>query len=295
MFAKEYKCSNCGKNGHNYKQCNAPVTSYGIIVFRPSKKDFNQADALVSSDKNINGYEDSPLEFLLIQRRDSLGYIEILRGKYRTTNLDYIMTQINGMTDAERDKICSQTFDELWTSLWQNGNIPAHYHKNEQDTARYKFNELKQNGTFQKLCENATKHWLTPEWGFPKGRRDSREGDLECAIRELWEETGITKHDIQIIENVEAFYEDFTGTNNIRYCHKYFVAYCEYNKKHDMLFNSENLHIAREIGNIEWFTLDDALEKIRPDNLEKRIVLKRVAEFLRSTAPLIGYRDYNHS
>lgn len=35
-------------------------------------------------------------------------------------------------------------------------------------------------------------------WDLPKGRLDPGETDLQCAMRELWEETGITKDDIRI-------------------------------------------------------------------------------------------------
>jgi 8-oxo-dGTP pyrophosphatase MutT (NUDIX family) len=32
--------------------------------------------------------------------------------------------------------------------------------------------------------------WEEPEWGFPKGRRDTQESDWVCALREFKEETG---------------------------------------------------------------------------------------------------------
>lgn len=265
MFAKDNKCSNCGKYGHNYKLCTAPVTSYGVILFR---------------------YVDSEPQYLLIQRRDSLGYIEILRGKYRITDEKYLQTQVNGMTDAEREKICTKTFEELWTALWQNGTTPSHYHKSEQETAKHKFNYLRDEGVFKRLCETAPKSWPTPEWGFPKGRRDSKEADIECALRELWEETGVAKEDIHLLENVDPFFEDFQGTNGVRYCHKYYLATCDIVEAHTHLFNLENPHIAREIGDIQWLFYEEALSKIRSDNIEKRTLLLEVNRFLKSVYPL---------
>lgn len=35
-------------------------------------------------------------------------------------------------------------------------------------------------------------------WDLPKGRLDPGETDLQCALRELWEETGIAADDIEI-------------------------------------------------------------------------------------------------
>jgi hypothetical protein len=50
--------------------------------------------------------------------------------------------------------------------------------------------------------------------------------------------------------------------------------------------DSNNHHMVREIGNIGWFNLNDALEKIRPDNIEKREVLLKVSSLLRNYCPL---------
>jgi bis(5'-nucleosidyl)-tetraphosphatase len=35
-------------------------------------------------------------------------------------------------------------------------------------------------------------------WDLPKGHLDPGENDLQCALRELWEETGITEEDVRI-------------------------------------------------------------------------------------------------
>ena len=63
-------CNNCGKNGHLYHQCKLPITSLGIIAFR------------------IN---DNQIQYLMIRRKDTLGYIDFMRGKYSVFNKDYII------------------------------------------------------------------------------------------------------------------------------------------------------------------------------------------------------------
>ena len=55
-------CNNCGTKGHIFYQCKQPITSVGIIVFRKGQHDKR--------------------EYLLIRRKDSLGYVEFMRGKY---------------------------------------------------------------------------------------------------------------------------------------------------------------------------------------------------------------------
>ena len=66
-------CNNCGKQGHLYVQCKKPIISSGIIAFR--------------NNENNSGYV-----YLMICRKDSLGYIDFLRGKYPLYNKDYILT-----------------------------------------------------------------------------------------------------------------------------------------------------------------------------------------------------------
>ena len=47
-----------------------------------------------------------------------------------------------------------------------------------------------------------------------------------------------------------------------------------------------NHHMLREIGNIGWFTVEEALQKIRPENVEKREVLLRAQGVLRNFMPI---------
>jgi 8-oxo-dGTP pyrophosphatase MutT (NUDIX family) len=40
----------------------------------------------------------------------------------------------------------------------------------------------------------------TDRWDIPKGHIDPGESEMQCALRELHEETGITAHDIDILD-----------------------------------------------------------------------------------------------
>lgn len=93
-------CNNCGKQGHTFKQCKNPITSYGVIVFRISP---------VNQER----------EYLMIRRKDTLGYIDFMRGKYSVSNQTYILNMIHQMTTQEKNKLKCFTFDELWRDLWK--------------------------------------------------------------------------------------------------------------------------------------------------------------------------------
>ncbi len=227
------------------------------------------------------------VEFLLIQRRDSLGYIDIMRGKYRLGDTEYIMTQLRGMTSLEQEKLIHEPFDALWEGLWGPPVEGANSYRHEKEQSRAKLEALRGgcNGTppLAELLRAIGKGWDTPEWGFPKGRREAFETEYACALREMWEETSLDAKDVTPIRNLEPIRELFTGSNRIQYCHKYFLFYVPSYKPIGM--DPTNEHMMREVGDIRWMSLDDALSHIRPENTEKRAVLTRVAYLLRNYCP----------
>jgi 8-oxo-dGTP pyrophosphatase MutT (NUDIX family) len=290
LYTRQNICSNCGTMGHHFKHCIEPVTSYGIIAFRINDTNWNQAQRLVNDE--LTGIPDKNLEFLLIQRRDSIGFIELLRAKYKTTDIAYIKEQILGTTQKERESILNKSFDELWVDLW--GSMTTNenkQHRQEYEQAKIKFEQLTHgvevNGEIIKLetlLKSLPVQWNTPEWGFPKGRRNVYETDYKCALREFCEETGIEESDIKIFENIEPIRETFFGNNNIHYCHVYYLAWIPSRVKVNL--KKENELMNREIGNIGWFSLNQALETIRSTNVEKREVLLRASLLLRNLCPI---------
>ena len=63
-----------------------------------------------------------------------------------------------------------------------------------------------------------------PEWGFPKGRRNLKERDLQCAVREFEEETDIGRDNIYVLRCIDPLEEDFIGSNKKHYKHIYYIA-----------------------------------------------------------------------
>jgi len=96
-------CKNCGKQGHMMYQCKNPITSYGVIAFRYVE--------------NAEGKKER--QYLMIRRRNTIGYIDFLRGKYSLYNKKYVKNLIQQMTKTEIDKIINLSFEELWYDLWK--------------------------------------------------------------------------------------------------------------------------------------------------------------------------------
>jgi len=272
-------CSNCGYEGHLFRDCRFPVTSYGIIAIRYTK---DRPDGLFSSGKPditakaVAFLKDEPLEFLMICRRDSLSFIEFVRGKYN--DRAYLNSLFQGMTQREHDKIRALTFDELWRSVWGSA---ADTHKVDHENSYRKYKAL---GSIGALLDANPTTWLEPEWGFPKGRRNLNESDISGALREFKEETNLEPEDIQLIQNMPPLIETFLGSNKVQYCHKYYLAICKNGQ--EVAIDHMNPHMSREIGAIGWFQLEEALTKIRPQATEKRDILKRAHGLLRAFYPV---------
>jgi 8-oxo-dGTP pyrophosphatase MutT (NUDIX family) len=286
-------CTNCGNPGHHFKQCSEPITSYGIIAFRINNTKWNQARALAISDSDNSGIPPNAVEFLMIQRRDSIGYVELLRAKYKLTDVEYICEQIAGTTAAERNTLQTKSFFDLWTNLWGPMNTPDNrQYKQEYDQAKFKFEALKTGYlhndrwiSLNILIDDIPIEWNTPEWGFPKGRRNAFESDYSCAIREFTEETGLMASQLRIFENIQPIKETFLGNNNIHYSHVYYLAWIP--NSVTVRLQNENELMTREIGGIDWFSMDSAMNLIRKTNPEKREVLNRAMTILENICPFL--------
>lgn len=286
--AESITCTNCLLQGHTSKHCSKPITSYGVILFRI--RGWNQANALTHGSPTGIDNSGNGLEFLMIQRRDSIGFIEMMRGKYKLSEHEYIVQHLSGMTARERVKILHEPFDNLWEELWGPIQDGSHSYRNEREQARQKLESLRA-GTpsLEELLARADPPWDTPEWGFPKGRRDLHESEFACAMREMWEETNIRERDVVVIRGMEPLEEEFRGSNDVVYLHKYYMTYVPPGKGEQSFEESvkENGHIRREIGDIRWCSLQDALQRIRPGNEEKRKVLLRAFHLLTKYCPIL--------
>jgi 8-oxo-dGTP pyrophosphatase MutT (NUDIX family) len=251
-------CNNCGKQGHSFHQCNLPITSYGIIAF------------------NLNPQGN---KFLMIRRKDSFGYIDFIRGKYSPYNIYQIQNILNEMSITEKERILTQPFDKLSKNMW--GGVSSNQYKNEEHISSKKMEQIRTGVivnndlvTLKDLIDKSNTKWSETEWEFPKGRRNLKEKDLDCALREFQEETGILSSKINIVENVLPFEEIFIGTNHKSYKHKYFLGCI--NEIEEPLNNFQ----LTEVSKIEWKTLEQCLKDIRPYNLEKKELIININKVL---------------
>lgn len=266
-------CGNCGTYGHVYRECREPFTSLGIIAFRASKHDTetqpeiqNVLDSLpdVVTSENDDKF---PIRVLMVQRRDSLGYINILRPRQEENNA-FINTYAQDMTPKERKRLEDREFKDLWTDLAMNKQCRRWYSR-EMERAQDKFDRL----DLYSLLDNTTSKWNHLEWGFPKGKRNLYEEDLCSALREFQEETGYSQKDLTLIQK-EPLIERFIGLNDNEYMCKYFIAWMNPERLGPEI-DQDNPYQAGEISNLAWLTYNEAMKIIRPNAKNKRDILKQ--------------------
>ncbi len=350
---KKIICMNCGKNGHEFKVCTEPTTSFGVINIKilsddnenllfkekfSNKKTGNQVVTskkypnikyCISSNINLDNdnydsykmnnlfvpydtdeefnkfcYYRNKIAFLMVSRKFSLGFIEFIRGKYDVSDTKAIINLFEQMTPDEIKYIHKNNYDDILYYFLNRNNEPKEMVLNRIYEGKYsmeyceskmKFDMLRnpQNNLDDDIAwglhfytRNIKPKWKKSEWGFPKGRRDNKnEDNLICACREFEEETGYNKNDYLVLGKIEPIEERLTGTNNINYKHIYYLSIdltdcCSLDSlKND--YSERELEFDRcEIGDVSWFTYDEAVSHIRPYHLEKKKILTRVYLFI---------------
>lgn len=231
-----------------------PITSYGII--------------LIHYDQSTNSYKT-----LLYKRRDSFEYIDFMRGMWSTE--EHAIHLLECMNIAERTRVLTHTFEELWEDLWVDHRCRLYtegFHR-----AKKRFESI--SSVFPTISLDGVGN-KRPLWGFPKGKKNySFENSIVCALREFEEETTISK-DLVIVQSPKPFVELFTGTNNRRYMTQYFLATIDQmiQPTHRELQGRLRSHtISEEASDVKWCTQEEAEVRLCPSRF--KLLVNAIDEF----------------
>lgn len=279
MNKKNY-CSNCAKFGHVNKKCKEPVTSIGIIcvsiknlpIIHQNFKKFIKEKYIEIDNynfSNINNIDKldffkNNINFLMIRRKHSLSYIEFIRGKYQINNIEKLKKYFSHMSPSEIDNIKKLDFNYLWNNLWGKTASYKIFQK-EYKNSKNNFNKLILLDIMKELL-NIKPIYDCPEWGFPKGRRDGFEKNLDCAIREFCEETNLDINKLNLLPKSECIYEEYFGTNGIKYRHIYYLSLAEPDLFEKNISDDFDNY---EVSQMGWISWKNAINLIRPYYYEK--------------------------
>jgi 8-oxo-dGTP pyrophosphatase MutT (NUDIX family) len=309
---------NCGKNNHGYPQCQEPLSSYGIICFQRTNDPTAPYKVVMVRRQHTMNYvdflrgkydvnnADGLVELFCGMTRTEIGFItanpkfEVLRRDLRMDNnwkpaykAEYENSELkfNYILNLGILANIIRAINHIWgTEFAEVGNAelaPAEkFWSVDGKSCGSRLTELRNrfnpSGGDGKLYEE-------PEWGIPKGRRDNKETDLQCAIREFQEETqigGSSNNTLTIYKNILPLEEVYTGNNGIQYRHVYFIGEIKQPGLDEDLVvpGSETGFVPNpgtgfvpnpEIGGIRMFDQPSALGILRDQYTEKKKILQK--------------------
>ena len=247
-------CQNCGLSGHHFMKCYKPRTSFGVILYH---------------------YVDNELKLLMIRRKHTIGFIQIIRGKYMRTDSTYLTTLFNVLTNFEVELIKTKPFKDLWEYVWMEKyfNTRTSPHLTTSFVrAREKFNALDR----AVFISSRTTNYVDQEWGFPKGKKNPKESNVNTAKRELAEESGIEALDIEMLP--KKFEEKYTSYDGLEYNNIYYVA--KYTGDAVDFVISNRREQLTEVSDIKFLSINECLDKIRNYSKQKRLLVGKISNFL---------------
>jgi len=180
---------------------------------------------------------DNPYKILMVKKRISYAFTEFLLGNLYTFDDTKLMNLFNNMTFDEKIDIISMNYGQLWYRFTlKNPEVPIDIHKFRRDELEmfmrckncYESTFLRDGG--KRLLDLVSRsRSCGSTWEIPKGKKKTTEKDLTCAIREVYEETGISCNDYILSLNERHIINTVT-TPKVTYYNHYYVA----------LYDSEN-------------------------------------------------------
>jgi 8-oxo-dGTP pyrophosphatase MutT (NUDIX family) len=207
------------------------------------------------------------VKVLLIRRKDSIGIIDFIQGKYN--NMEMLDSLLGQMTKAELSMISSASFEDIWKHIWQHHPYKLRMLGSETDEIKMRFEN--KSLWLPKVYSILERGWDEPEWGFPKGGKNRNETRQQAALREFIEETGYSQDDVEEIKDIE-----FKET--IHDCGKTFET-----RYYPVQVNSkavERKHQEKEVSQTRWVTLNEGKVLIRPYHKDRLRILKNVFSIL---------------
>lgn len=194
-------------------------------------------------------------QILLIKSRTTYNFKAFVFGKYRPWDSDRILTILNNTTLEEKIILWTCDFEKMWHHVWL--RVP----RSDDEfysfflNCRTRFERFisKDSGKrFKSFISRATNTELG--WEIPKGHPEPNETEMDCAVREMQEETGIDPTSYTILYNVTPLCDSHED-NSVVYISKYFVAWTK--EDISLRIDFANMHQISEVSCIGWFGLKE--------------------------------------
>lgn len=178
-------------------------------------------------------------EILMVRRKCTYAFVHFVLGHYNS-NFD-LACLVKKMTIIEKNIILHGTFDNAYFHAFTRNYVNiSKAEKKNYDKLEKIFNSHARE-KLEKMLKGTHNQSLT--WEFPKGRKNESEDDLQSAMREFEEETGIVKYNI--LHKTRPFIVNIHDAG-INYKYMIYVALGE----DEPVFDTNMMNI--EVSEIAW-------------------------------------------
>jgi 8-oxo-dGTP pyrophosphatase MutT (NUDIX family) len=223
---------------------------------------------------------------LLVQRRNSYAYGDFILGKYDAADNDRLTVLFNGMTSEEKAVLATMNFDSIWHHLWL--GVSPRWASFSICQSRF-FMTFRGPQGATKLMRLISTSTNSPRiWSTPKGRKESGESVLQCAVREFTEETTYPKtENYQLLPQLRHEYSHMS--ENVRYSVITFVGVAfsredaRSNAFHTPNVDATNHWQIHEISDIRWMSIQDMKHTAGAERIcaQAKLILEKFRNYRR--------------
>lgn len=214
------------------------MTSHGLMIF------------------SIN--EDRRISVLLIKKRTTYAYIDFVNARYNKYDDESLCTLLGKMTNEEKLELMSMDFNRI---IYKFNFLKGGY-KEADAVLSSRYERLKEafDRNFGNDAGRAKLKMLASRvgstdllWEFPRGRAYRGELSMNCAMREFYEETGISSDEYFMLPG-ETF-RLVQSDDGRDYTSHYYVGVMY--QPRNVYLNLTNYHQVHEVADLRFIPLDE--------------------------------------
>ncbi len=196
-------------------------------------------------------------ELMLVRARTTYDFNSFVFGKFRPWDYIKIQHRLDNTSIHEKVLLMSCDFSRLWYHIWL--RVPT---ADDPDEPFYQF-YINCRNKFEKFVSKdggrrfrysiARASSVEPGWAIPRGHQNTGETEIECAVREVEEETGVAASDYTIMYDVKPIASSYDDESTTYICKYYIAAIADESRRLAISFLSPTQ--ISEISGIGWYGL----------------------------------------